>query len=1560
MSNIAWPYVKNSAICEVVATRGMINGESRMKRLRWSRWLRVCASVLILSGIALHSNLAPAATPHSLTRQCGTPILPYCPPPVPIANPWTWTGYDPYGGGPYLSEAAAGAAFVSIYNGRSDFCSATSSWAPSSWPSGPQYTDGIETAYFSADTLTVVVQGINHDCGQSFQEGWTFEVGRTISCPPGLTVTYQSSPVIGPYCGTNPPPPPAAVPANPLKEIGNCCPTVSPEVSPSSNQGGADAGSLRSVFGNPVDVSNGNKFQSETDYAGVGRNPIKFVRSYNSLIGNLLAYHPNMKIGEPFMGVSRSATYFQYLLPGTATDSSTTYNTVYAYRPDGRVLTFTEYNNVYSPDGDVADSLALTSSGGWQYQTADDTIETYNAAGQLLSIATRGQAAVTINYNTGSGVSDPPVSVSDAFGHSLQFAYLIDYSGVQRLASLTDPAGHVISYSYDNYGRLMTVTNADGTTRSYGYDTVTNGWLMVSLTDEAAVAYASWTYGNNGAQVLSSQHAGGVEAYSFSYVTTAGVITSASVTDPLGQSRTYSQDLLWGVNRTTSSSAPCPSCGEDQARVLDTNGDVSTRTDWNGNQTTYVYDLTTDLETSRTEAYGTPQARTITTAWDASWREPDLITEPNRTTAFTYDSMGNVLTKIITDTSVTPNVARRWTYTYDSYGRLLTAQGPRTDVNSTTTYAYYTCSTGSQCGQIQTITNALSQVTTFNTYDAHGQPLTVTDPNGVVTTLSYDARQRLTSRQVGTETTTYSYYPIGLLKQVTLPDASNVLYTYDAAHRLTDVTDGLGNHIHYTLDAMGNRTADNTYDPSSALRRTHTRVINALNEVYQDVNAAGTAAVTTTFGYDGNGNQTSASAPLSRNTGNQYDALNRLTQITDPASGVTQVGYDANDNLASVMDPRSLTTSYAHDGFGDVTQQVSPDAGTSTNTYDSGGNLKTATDARGAVATYAYDALNRVTQVAYTDQTINFTYDAGTNGMGRLTGATDANHALSWTYDALGRVTGKGQTVGSITKSVGYAYTNGDLASMVTPSGQTIIYGYSNHQVTSVAVNGTTIASGVSYFPFGPVSGWNWGNSTTVSRAYDTDAKITQISTAGDTINFGYDNAFRTTGITDTGIGANSWTLGYDSLDRLTSAAETAATLGWSYDANGNRLSQTGSNASTFTPSTTSNQLNSVTGALTSTYAYDGAGNATSYASNSLTFNQRGRASVATGAGGTANYVYNALGQMIEKYGTGATSLMVYDEAGHLLGEYSSTGALVQETVWMGNIPVATLQPNGSSVNIYYVHTDQLNAPRVITRPSDNAIAWRWDTDPFGTVAPNQNPASLGTFIYNLRFPGQYYQAETGLNYNYSRDYDPQTGRYVESDPIGLGGGVNTYAYTAGNPVSFIDPTGLYLTSVDAACAIDPGFCAEIMGQIIQSHGAITAAESGDQCLADEANRVANGFRAVGDIAGIAQLATAAIGVVGILEEANGAIHLTVGTSKGTVEVISDISQEGDTLILSGLHIGGPGAGSLGMAGINELKQAAADFGAARGASQVIIQGGKRTSGRRIGTVPSPIVIPTR
>ncbi len=217
-------------------------------------------------------------------------------------------------------------------------------------------------------------------------------------------------------------------------------------------------------------------------------------------------------------------------------------------------------------------------------------------------------------------------------------------------------------------------------------------------------------------------------------------------------------------------------------------------------------------------------------------------------------------------------------------------------------------------------------------------------------------------------------------------------------------------------------------------------------------------------------------------------------------------------------------------------------------------------------------------------------------------------------------------------------------------------------------------------------------------------------------------------------------------------------------------------------------------------YSYDNAGNALTFGTVTNTYYNSGRMKTAKVGSSTTTYVYNALGQRVKKSGGSAgTVLYAYDESGHLLGEYSSTGALVQETIWLEDTPVATIRP-GSPAVIYYVHADQLNAPRMATRPSDNKIAWRWDTDPFGTSTPNQNPQSLGTFVYNQRFPGQMFDSETSINYNYLRDYDSQVGRYIESDPIGLAGGINTYIYTLDNPIVLTDSLGLL--SRDACAAL--------------------------------------------------------------------------------------------------------------------------------------------------------------
>jgi RHS repeat-associated protein len=1131
-------------------------------------------------------------------------------------------------------------------------------------------------------------------------------------------------------------------------------------------------GSPTTDVGDPCDVATGDFSQMEQDYSSP---VLKFARYYHSV--TLESFHG---LGVGWTHNFAASMIFQQGVP------------VGLSRPDGHhdALAQAAVGVYISVSGDGIHVQQNNSV--WTAYLKNGTEETYSNTGQLQSIISPSGLTTTLGYNAQGQL----LSVSDAFGHSLQFSY----NSNNQVSKLIEPDGSLIQYGYDSHNNLITATYPDSTVRTYQYTNSTLPNNLTGILDEQTQQFLSVTYEASTAYVSSSYQGGSAlsaQNVSISYPTT----TSSVATDALGATHTYGFTNNSGyapranslvISGQTQSFNVAPPSSDQQQRVTQ-------YTDANNNVTTYAYDP--NHLTSMTEAYGTSIARTTTysTYQDTLTSLPTLIIKPRQQLSFSYyPSTYQLKTKTVTDTTVSPNVSRTWTYTYSSVGQLLTVVGPRTDLVQKTTYTYYSCTTGTQCGEVETITNPAGQVTTYGTYNGHGQPLTITDPNGVVTTLTYDKRQRILSREVGTETTSYSYWPAGLLKLVTLPDSSTVEYTYDAAHRLDKITDGLGNYVSYTLDAMGNRTGEKSYDPSGTLHRSHTSVYNALNELYQDINAADTAAVTTTYGYDPNHNQASIDAPLARNTGQQYDALNRISQVTDPNSGVTKIGYDADNNVASMIDPRTFTTSYTHDGFDEATKLVSPDTGTSSKTYDSGGNVKTATDARSAIATYSYDAMNRETQVVYSDETINYTYDAGTYGKGRLTGASDANHTMAWTYNAQGRITGKSQTVASVTKSVGYGYTNDDLTSIVSPSGQTIVYAYTNHQITSITINGTTLLSAATYDPFGPPTGWAWGNNSTVSRTYTEDGNPNVITTAGVTNTYTVDNASRITEIADSGLSSNTFTFGYDLLDRVKTGTSSALNHGYTYDSNGNRSTETGTVAISATISSTNNQIDSTSGALTRTYSYDSAGNTKSYTGATFTFNDRGRMSSTTVSGGTTNYIYNALGQLIEKSGYEGTTILVYDEAGHLLGEYSSTGALIQETVWMGDLPVATLRPNGSSVTVYYVHADQSGTPRKITNPSGNTVEWRWDPDTFGTAAP-----SVTTVSYNIRFPGQYYLQESALYYNYFRTYDPQTGRYVESDPIGLRAGTNTYAYVRANPISHTDRFGLD----DTICMFNKSMC---------------------------------------------------------------------------------------------------------------------------------------------------------
>jgi len=574
------------------------------------------------------------------------------------------------------------------------------------------------------------------------------------------------------------------------------------------------------------------------------------------------------------------------------------------------------------------------------------------------------------------------------------------------------------------------------------------------------------------------------------------------------------------------------------------------------------------------------------------------------------------------------------------------------------------------------------------------------------------------------------------------------------------------------------------------------------------------APATSTYQYDPNGNLTQATDPLGHNRQTQYDSLDQAVRQLEPDPTVTgstlgqiDTAYDPLGQVTQVTDPRNLQTNYQMDNLGNLLSLTSPDTGTTQNTYDEAGNLKTRTDARGKIATYSYDSQNRITQVAYEDQAFTYTWDTCTNGIGRICSLANGDSTLAFNYDSHGRITNKTQTVGTIVQNTAYSYnTAGQLVQAATPGGNTIGYVWLNDRPQSITVNAQPLIDQITYEPDGQISGWMWGNGTTSERHYNLAGKPIAISLGLDTQsqlptlrNYSYDAAGKITGIFDNVAPTLDQAYGYDGLDRLTSnqvGAFNLTSLGYSYDLSGNRTGKTVNNtteASTIDPG--SNKLQQKTdGIQTANYSYDPTGNLSSDGTITYGYNAQGRRTTATSTTLNASYDYNALGQRVKKTVNGTSTLFSYNQKGQLQGEYNQTGQPVQETVWLGGLPIAVLKPNasqGTTTDIFYVHADHLATPRKITRPADNKPVWTWESEAFGNSLPNENPSNLGNFAYNLRFPGQYHDQETGLNYNYFRDYDPGNGRYIQSDPIGLQGGINTYAYVGGNPVNAVDPLGL-------------------------------------------------------------------------------------------------------------------------------------------------------------------------
>lgn len=841
-----------------------------------------------------------------------------------------------------------------------------------------------------------------------------------------------------------------------------------------------------------------------------------------------------------------------------------------------------------------------------------------------------------------------------------------------------------------------------------------------------------------------------------------------------------------------------------------------------GRTTEYTYD---DRSNRLSESIKDTSGTARTTLW--TYNGQSLITSETAAngalSTYQYDSYGNL--------SETANaLGHIHRYTHDASGRILSHTAPN---GLLTTYTY------DARGRMLSV--SAGGLTSLYGYTPSGQLANVQLPYGHQIAYQYDAAQRLLGWSDNRGASgTYRLDPMGNRTREEIRNAQGqqvwlLVRSINSLNRVGSVTLG-GQAIAYNYDGNGEM-----YAATNGLGQSSGRNLDALRRVVGFTNAAGYGATLTYNALD-----SVIRATDFKGVATQYarDALGNPTQEASPDSGTQSTQYDALGLPASITDALGRATTIERDLLGRPTRITHPEGSATTLYYDQAGAgfLSEIQDPSGST-TYERDSLGRVTrksQVLANGHTRSLAYQYGPGGLLAAITYPDAR-MLHYQRDATGQITGLTWAGQAIVQGIAWNPLGQPTGwSWSLPGG-----GASIPATRSYNSAGQVTATELASYQYDAA-----GRIHTVKqklwRPASTNPQAATISQATSTWSAGYDSAGRLTGFTRTtaaGVPPDSTTLQYDANGNLTGSTRERAgqtsTRSYGTQADHNKLlgleqtttSSTGS-TSTSTP-----------------YQYDSAGNLLSDGLRQYHYDSQGRLqSSQTGQGAeapTTRYAHNALGQRVFKtealYSTSSglsedddedlgflqsiaqffTRLWspknseaehlgwayLYDEEGSLVGEYGMGGANSGGQGQYFYLPTASgPMPIAAEIDglLYAIHADHLNTPRQLTQQGGQP-AWQWAYSAYGDEAPTlgarrftdetTKPTTGSTGIppvrFNLRYPGQYFDEETGLHYNWHRSYDPRVGRYTQGDPIGLQGGWNRMAYVEGNPLGAIDPEGL-------------------------------------------------------------------------------------------------------------------------------------------------------------------------